>query len=200
MLVWFRLMQCSSSSLLQAAPRGCGTSAPAGILIARVNEALSPGQSAQLGSRTFTGFRAWPQGCCWSAEGMAEHICSVCTESTPRAGWMHHVFNIFGKLADMVARTWILGGFFKNSLKYAKHIYLSINIAVKSVTLVIEEELFSVLAFLSSCNGFWLHASPKPCVVVVRHDISPSVRDAEWVVNHVLFGFSPLKAEQLSWC
>ena len=93
-----------------------------------------------------------------------------------------------GKLVDMVVKTQILG--FLNSLKYAKHINLSINIAVKSAVLVTEEELI-----LSICKGFWLHASPKPCVVIVRRDISPSVIDAERVVNHVLFGFSALKAE-----
>lgn len=99
-----------------------------------------------------------------------EHLCSVCTQNTLRAGWNHHVFNIFlGKLAYVVAKTLILCGlcvFFFNSLKYAKHIHLSINMAVKSVMPVMEEELFSVLAPLSLCNGFWLHASPKPCVVL----------------------------------
>jgi len=76
----------------------------------------------------------------------------------------------------MVAKNQILD--FLNSLKYAKHIHLSISIAVKSVTLI-EEELLVVSAFFSFCKRFWLHASPRPCVVIVMHDISPSVIDAE---------------------
>lgn len=72
----------------------------------------------------------------------------------------------------MVVKTQILG--YLNSLKCAKHFDLSINIAVKTGTLVIEEKLFVISAF-SFCKGFWLHSNPKPCVVIVRRDISPSV-------------------------
>lgn len=42
-----------------------------------------------------------------------------------------------------------------------------------------------------------MHADQKPCVVIVRHDISPSVIDAEGIVNHVLSGCFAFRVEKL---
>lgn len=86
-------------------------------------------------------------------------------------------FNLLGEVCRHSSKT--SNSCFLNSLKYAKCIHLSINIAAKAVMLVIEEELFLISAFFSFCKGFWLHANPKPHVVIVRHDISPSVIDAQ---------------------